>query len=208
MKRQPSSILTLFSAAIVLLVPLSALAQETRTTGVEIGKTVPDFALTDLTGKIHKLSDYRGKVVVLEWTNPNCPFVVRVYRDGIMTGVQKQAKDNGVVWLTINSTNPAHKDYETPEELAKIYSNWKAVYTAFLMDPEGKVGKMYDAKTTPHMYVIGKDGTLLYNGAIDDDPRGDKKEKQNYVRACLNEIAEGKPITTALTKPYGCTVKY
>lgn len=176
-------------------------------TPVEVGKAVPDFSLTDINGKVHKLSDYKGKIVVLEWTNPNCPFVQRVYRE-IMPGIQKEFTQKGIVWLAVNSTNPQHRDFETPESLKKRYTEWKAAFDALLLDPEGTVGRMFDAKTTPHMYVINKDGILVYAGAIDDDPRGSKSEKTNYVRAALESILQGKPVSITSTKPYGCTVKY
>ncbi|CUS77679.1 Peroxiredoxin [Candidatus Kryptonium thompsonii] len=175
---------------------------------VNVGDVVSDFALTDLNGKLVKLSDFKGKVVVLEWTNPNCPFVQRVYREKIMTSVQKEFTQKGVVWIIINSTNPKHRDYREPKELKKIYDEWSATYTAYLMDPDGKVGKMFDAKTTPHMFIINKDGKLVYAGAIDDDPRGEKKEKVNYVKNALDEILSGKPVSVSITKPYGCSVKY
>jgi peroxiredoxin len=191
------------------LVPVAALmAFAAEGPSVEIGKPVPDFTLTDITGKTHKLSDYKGKIVVLEWTNPNCPFVQRVYREGIMTATQKKAAEKGAIWLTINSTHPKHKDFETNDKLAKIYKEWKAQQTAFLTDPEGTVGRMFDAKTTPHMFVIDKDGKLVYAGAIDDDPRGSKTEKVNYVQVALDEIASGKPVSIATTKSYGCSMKY
>ncbi len=191
---------------VVFILALSIFNSEDKK--VEVGNVVPDFNLTDLNGKVVKLSDFKGKIVVLEWTNPNCPFVQRVYREKIMTAVQKEFTQKGVVWLVINSTNPKHRDYREPVELKKIYDEWGAVYTAYLMDPDGKVGKMFDAKTTPHMFVIGKDGKLLYSGAIDDDPRGEKKEKVNYVRNVLNEILSGKQVSISVTKPYGCSVKY
>ncbi len=175
---------------------------------VEVGSIVPDFALNDLNGKVVKLSDFKGKIVVLEWTNPNCPFVQRVYREKIMTDVQREFTQRGVIWLVINSTNPKHRDYREPGELKKIYSEWGAVYTNYLLDPDGKVGKMFDAKTTPHMFIIDKDGKLVYSGAIDDDPRGEKKDKVNYVRNVLNEILNGKSVSVSVTKPYGCSVKY
>lgn len=175
---------------------------------IDIGSVVPDFALTDLNGKVVKLSDFKGKIVVLEWTNPNCPFVQRVYKEKIMTNLQKEYMAKGIVWIIVNSTNPKHRDYREPKELQRIYSEWNSTYTAYLMDSDGKVGKMLDAKTTPHMFIIDKDGKLVYNGAIDDDPRGEKKEKVNYVRNALNEILAGKQITTPITKPYGCSVKY
>lgn len=175
---------------------------------VEVGSVIPDFSLNDLDGNVVKLSDFKGKIVVLEWTNPNCPFVQRVYREKIMTSVQSEFTQKGIVWLIINSTNPKHRDYRESKELKKIYSEWGAVYTAYLVDPDGKVGKMFDAKTTPHMFIIDKDGKLVYNGGIDDDPRGEKKEKINYVRNALNEILNNKPVSIPVTKPYGCSVKY
>ncbi len=193
---------------IALVAVVALMAFTTVPASVEVGKLVPDFTLTDITGKTHKLSDYKGKIVILEWTNPNCPFVERVYREGIMTATQKKAADVGAVWITINSTHPKHQDFETNEELAKIYKEWKAQHTAFLADPEGTVGRMYDAKTTPHMFVIDKEGKLVYNGAIDDDPRGNKKEKVNYVQVALEELTSGKTVRTATTKPYGCSMKY
>lgn len=175
---------------------------------VEVGSVVGDFVLKDLDGKVFKLSDFKGKIIVLEWTNPNCPFVQRVYKEKIMTSVQKEFTQKGVVWVIINSTNPKHRDYREASELKKIYSEWGATYTAYLLDLDGKVGKMFDAKTTPHMFIIDKEGKLVYAGAIDDDPRGEKKEKINYVRNALNELLAGKTISVSVTKPYGCSVKY
>jgi peroxiredoxin len=192
--------------ALILVFALSLFSSGDKK--VEVGSVVPDFALNDLDGKVVKLSDFKGKVVVLEWTNPNCPFVQRVYREKIMPGVQSEFTQKEVVWLIINSTNPKHRDYLEPKELKRIYSEWGAVYTAYLLDPDGKVGKIFDAKTTPHMFIINKDGKLVYNGAIDDDPRGEKREKVNYVRNALNEILKGKPVSLSTTKPYGCSVKY
>lgn len=191
---------------LLLVFALSLLSGEDKK--VEVGNVVPDFSLVDLNGKVVKLSDFKDKIVVLEWSNPNCPFVQRVYKEKIMTTVQKEFTQKGIVWIIINSTNPKHRDYREPKELQKIYSEWGAVYTAYLMDPDGKVGRMFDAKTTPHMFIIDKNGKLVYNGAIDDDPRGEKKEKINYVRNALNEILAGKPVSVSITKPYGCSVKY
>lgn len=174
---------------------------------VEIGKPVPAFSLKDLDGKTRSIADFKGKVVVLEWTNPNCPYVQRVYKSGIMTSVQKKYADK-VVWLTVNSTNADHQEFETPEDLSKTYKEWNAAFATMLLDPDGKVGKMFDAKTTPHMYIIDKEGKLVYAGAIDDDPRGNKSEKTNYVDAALVCVLEGKAVATTSTRSYGCTVKY
>lgn len=193
-----------FSSVLLLTMVVVALAGSPN---VEVGKPVPDFNLTDIHGKMHKLSDYKGKVVVLEWTNPNCPFVERLYRE-IMPAIQKAFVEKGIVWLAVNSTSPKHKDFETAEALAKKYAEWKASFITMLLDPDGKIGKMFDARTTPHMYVIDKEGKLVYAGAIDDDPRGNKSEKTNYVRAALQSHLDEKPITVTTTQPYGCTVKY
>jgi len=177
----------------------------------EIGSPAPDFTLNCLGGNPHSLSDYKGKIIVLEWTNPNCPYVVRVYKtDKIIPDLQRKYKEKGVVWITINSTHPEHKDYLPPEKLKEIYAEWQAAYTHYLMDPEGKVGRLYDAKTTPHIFIINSDGKLVYNGALDDDPRGQKSKDQkiNYVELALEALLNGQEIATPLTKPYGCTVKY
>jgi hypothetical protein len=147
-------------------------------------------------------------LIVLEWTNPGCPFVQRVYTDGIMTSAQKEYVAKGVVWLTINSTSASHRDFLTPEALKEKFGSWKAGFTALLVDSDGKVGKQFDAKTTPHMYIINKDGTLVYNGAIDDDPRGGKEEKTNYVKEALDSLLAGKTVAKSATQSYGCSVKY
>ncbi len=176
--------------------------------GPSIGSPAPDFTLNDTNGKAVKLSDFKGKVVVLEWTNPNCPFVQRHYKNGNLPGLQKAALDKGIVWLAVNSTNAKHKDFETPADLNKTFGDWKAAYTAQLLDTDGKVGKLYDARTTPHMFVIDARGILVYQGAIDDDPRGNKEQVVNYVRSTLDLIEAGKPVSTSTTTPYGCSVKY
>jgi peroxiredoxin len=167
-----------------------------------IGSLTPDFQLNGISGTPYKLSDYRGKIVVLEWTNPGCPVVQRHYRDGLMPALQKECTDKGVVWLTINSTNPNHQNYQTPEALKSIYADWKAAFTALLMDPDGKAGKALGAKTTPHMFVIDKEGKLAYNGAVDDETR------TNYVKLAVDSLLKGEPVATTATKPYGCSVKY
>ena len=174
---------------------------------VEVGKTVPAFSLKGIDGKSYSISDFKGKVVVLEWTNPNCPYVQRVYKSGVMTTVQKKYADK-VVWLTVNSTHPQHQDFETSEELAKAYKEWNATFKTMLLDPDGNVGRMFDAKTTPHMYIIDKEGKLVYAGAIDDDPRGNKTEKTNYVDAALSSVLEGKSVSNTTNRSYGCTIKY
>ncbi len=173
---------------------------------IEVGKAVPDFALKGIDGKEYQLSQFKGNIVVLEWTNPNCPFVQRVYRD-ILPGIQKKYAEK-VVWLTVNSTNPGHTDFESAQDLKKTYEDWHATFATMLLDPDGKVGKMFEAKTTPHIFIIDKDGKLAYDGGLDDDPRGQKQEKTNYVDAALSSLLSGNEITATTTKPYGCSVKY
>ena len=193
--------------AIVAVAAVAIFAAFSVAPEVEVGKAVPAFSLTGIDGKTYSIADLKGEVVVLEWTNPNCPFVQRVYKSGIMTGVQKKYADK-VVWFTVNSTHPEHGDHETAEDLAKTYKEWKGAFATMLLDPDGKVGQMFDAKTTPHMYVIDKEGKLVYAGGIDDDPRGSKTEKTNFVDQALMSLFEGKSVATSVSKPYGCSVKY
>jgi len=197
----------------LLLVWLAALAFSPALLSAQdqapaIGSLAPDFQLNGIGGTLHKLSEYRGKIVVLEWTNPGCPVVQRHYRDGLMPALQKECTDKGVVWLTINSTNPNHQNYQTPEALKYTYADWKAAITALLMDPDGKAGKALGAKTTPHIFVIDKEGKLAYNGAVDDDTRGANESRMNYVKLAVDSLLKGEPVATTTTKPYGCSVKY
>jgi len=151
--------------ALFLLLPFMTVSANP----VSVGEAAPDFSLKDITGKTVKLSDFKGKTVVLEWTNPGCPFVVGHYANGNMPAVQAKYTAKGVVWITINSTNAEHKDAKSPEEFQKVLSEWKSSATANLLDAEGTVGQTYGAKTTPHMFIISSNGTLAYNVAIDDD---------------------------------------
>jgi peroxiredoxin len=177
----------------------------------EIGKPAPDFSVVDSNGKTAKLSDYRGKTVVLEWTNDECPYVVKHYSTGNMQALQKDATAKGVVWLSIISSAPGEQGYVTGEKANKLTKSRGAAPTSVLLDPDGKTGKLYDAKTTPHMYVVDAQGMLVYMGGIDDKATtaaADVKAAKNYVRAALDAIAAGKPVPTAITRPYGCSVKY
>jgi len=175
-----------------------------------IGEKAPDFTLEDTHGNTHNLSDFEGKVVVLEWTNPNCPFVVRHYRDDLMPALQRKYAEKGVVWLVINTTHPEHRDFETNESLNAIFEEWNAAYDAQLVDLDVSVGRAYDARTTPHMYIICGNGMLRYNGAIDDDPRGSNphSERVQYFQNALEQLLHGEEIETPETRPYGCSVKY
>lgn len=177
---------------------------------VEIGKPAPAFTLKNVDGKDVSLSEFKGKIVVLEWTNPGCPFVVGHYKNGNMPKLQKELADKGVAWLAINSTNKNHKDYLTASEFKAQMAEWKANASHYLLDEDGKVGKMFDAKTTPHMFVIDKNGNLAYMGAIDDDrsTNGGKDAKVNYVKKAVEELLAGKEVSEKATKQYGCSVKY
>lgn len=176
-----------------------------------VGQPAPDFTLRDAAGKPVKLSDFRGKHVVLEWTNPGCPYVRKHYNSGNMPATQQDAVAKGVVWLSINSTEKGSYDYLEPAKLVAWKKERKAAPTAVLMDEEGTAGKAYGARTTPHMYIVDPKGTLVYAGGIDSIPSSDPddiKKAVNYVKQGLGEALAGKPISQATTRPYGCSIKY
>lgn len=193
-------------AALLLVIGFSAVSAAPA-----IGQPAPDFAATDSNGKTVKLSDYRGKVVVLEWTNHQCPYVGKHYGSGNMQAVQKDATAQGVVWLTIISSAKGEQGYVEPAAANQLTSNRAASPSAVLIDPTGKIGQAYGAKTTPHMYIIDKSGNLVYMGGIDDKPTSnpaDIPSSKNYVKAALGEMAAGKPVSEPVTRAYGCTIKY
>jgi peroxiredoxin len=176
-----------------------------------VGQPAPEFSAPDLTGKPVTLSDFRGKFVVLEWTNPECPYVRRHYDSGNMPSLQKEVAAKDVVWLAVNSTSPSSGEFKTPEEMKKWLGEKGAAPKATLIDKDGKVGRLYGARTTPHMYVVDPQGKLVYAGAIDDKrwaSTAETKSAKNHVRAALDEALAGKPVTVAATSPYGCSVKY
>jgi peroxiredoxin len=178
---------------------------------VKIGDTAPAISSSDTRGHTVKLEDYAGKVVVLEWTNPGCPFVKKHYGSGNMQEVQKKYTGQGVIWLTICSSAPGKQGHHSAEEWNERIAKEGIACTALLLDPEGAIGRAYGAVTTPHLFVIGKDGRVAYAGAIDDKPTtdaGDIPGSRNYVAAAMDEVLAGKPVTDPLTKPYGCSVKY
>jgi peroxiredoxin len=194
----------LIALAVISALPAAALANAV------VGQAAPAFAATDLSGRPLSLADYKGRLVVLEWHNPGCPFVQKHYNSGNMQSLQKKY-GNEVVWLAVNSTSTGAPDYLPPEQLAALMKGFHAAPAAYLMDASGKVGRAYGARTTPHMYIIDRDGRLLYNGAIDDKRSTsveDVKGAKNYVVAALEEIKAGKPVSTPATAPYGCSVKY
>lgn len=175
------------------------------------GQVAPDFSLTGTDGKPAKLSDHKGKWVVLEWVNPGCPYVQKHYDSKNMQGLQREFGGKDVVWLAVNSTKPAHQDYLKPAALQGWMKEKGGTPRATLMDEDGKVGRAYDARTTPHMYIVNPEGKFVYVGAIDDKRSAnpeDVKTAKNFVRVALNEALAGKPVSTASTTPYGCTVKY
>lgn len=179
--------------------------------GPVVGQPAPDFSGTDTMGTTHKLSDFKGKTVVLEWTNPECPYVVKHYHGGNMQKFQKAATDEGVVWLRVISSAPGKQGHSTPDAANTYAKTNNVAATATLLDETGTIGKMYDAKTTPHMFIVNAEGTLVYAGAIDDKPSTDEADNasaSNYVSAALANIKAGEAVATPETKPYGCSVKY
>ena len=197
---------TLLSAAALL-----ALGAHLPARAARVGQPAPDFSLPDTGGKAVRLADFRGRFVVLEWTNPGCPFVRKHYESGNMGATQKLARDQGVAWLAINSTETASGDYLEPPRLADWLKQHQGVPSAVLMDPEGTTGRAYDATTTPHLYIVDPQGMLVYAGGIDSIASArvsDIEKATNHVKAALADIAAKRPIAQAVTKPYGCTIKY
>jgi peroxiredoxin len=179
--------------------------------GAAVGQAAPDFTLKDLDGKPVKLSDHKGKLVVLEWFNPDCPFVKAAHTKGSLVATAKKHTDKGVVWLAVNSGAPGKQGAgaERNREAKKGFN----LAHPILLDEDGKVGKAYGASNTPHLFVIDKQGRLVYRGAIDNSPDGEGGSPQggrliNYVDAALEDVAAGRPVKTPETKPYGCSVKY
>jgi peroxiredoxin len=180
---------------------------------VKIGQPAPDFSAIDaLSGKTVQLSELKGKLVVLEWTNPQCPFVKKFYSVGAMQKLQDNATHKNVVWISINSSAEGKEGhFANDKDAADAVSAKSAHPTHYLRDSNGKIGKLYGAKTTPHMFVIAKDGTLAYMGAIDDTPTADPADiatAKNYVTRALSALTQGKPVTATSSQPYGCFVKY
>ncbi len=175
------------------------------------GELAPDFKGSDSNGKNETLAQYRGKFVVLEWTNQGCPYTLKHYESGNMEALQKQWTAKGVVWLSVISSAPGQQGYQTAAEENGYLKRMKAAPTAVILDPNGTIGRLYAAKTTPHMFVIDPQGKLVYEGAIDDQPTPEPssiKGAHNYVSAALEEAMAGKPVATPVTRAYGCSVKY
>jgi hypothetical protein len=175
------------------------------------GSAAPEFKGVDSNGVAHSLSDYRGKYVVLEWANRGCPYEQKHYLSGNMESLQRQWTGKGVVWLSIISSAPGQQGYVTPAEENDYLRTMKASPTAALLDPTGAIGHLYDARTTPHIFVIDPAGKLIYQGAIDNQPTPNPSSlngADNYLNDALNAAMAGRPVAVAVTKPYGCSVKY
>jgi peroxiredoxin len=198
------------AAATALVLAMTSLAA-TANADAEIGKPAPPFTLMGSDGQQHSLTSEKGKIVVLEWLNHGCPYVRAHYSTGNMQALQKELTAKGVVWLSIISSAPGKQGYVTPEQAAADAKETGSHATAILLDPTGKVGHRYGAKTTPHMFVIDASGKLVYKGAIDDHPTFSTDgltDAKNYVRQAVGEVMAGKPVSVAVTNSYGCSIKY
>ena len=192
-------------------VALAVLAFSTAALAAKVGETAPNFTAVDSNGQSHTLSAYRGKFVVLEWHNNGCPYTQKHYNSGNMERLQKEWTQKGVIWLTVISSAPGTQGYVTAAEENDYMRRMNAAPTAALLDPTGALGHLYDAKTTPHMFIINPSGVLIYDGAIDDKPTHDAADiptSTNYVSVALSEAMAGKPVSTPTSRPYGCSVKY
>ena len=196
----------LLSFLLLFFVSLTVQAADAK-----VGEAAPGFTLVDSNGEEHSLADFEGKYVVLEWINYDCPFVVKHYDSGNMQSLQKKYTEKDVVWLAVCSSAPGKQGYFDNEEINKRSSDHNAAFTAYLVDADGKVGKSYGAKTTPHMYVINPEGTLIYAGGIDNIASADQDdiaEATNFVSAALDAAMNGDEVLVKVAKPYGCSVKY
>jgi peroxiredoxin len=178
---------------------------------LSVGTAAPDFRANDANGRPVSLSDFRGRTVVLEWSNPECPTVKKHYESGNMQSTQAAAAAAGAVWLTINSSAQGKQGYMTPDQARAFTGSQQSRRAAYLLDPDGAVGRRYGATATPHMFIVNANGILVYNGAIDDKPTQDQADipgARNHVLAALNELRAGRPVSVPTSRPYGCSVKY
>ncbi|HEX9046398.1 MAG TPA: redoxin family protein [Verrucomicrobiae bacterium] len=193
-----------------LIVSLAALTVAASAWAVEIGKPAPDFSGADINGKTVKLSDFKGKIVVLESYNSDCPFCHNQYATGATQDLQKELAAKGVVWLMVNSVNPRNSSHRTPAQAQKEWNDLKLNATAWIDDSSGDIGHLYGMKTTPDCFVIDTAGKVVYSGAMDNkpDPVHDPRAARNYVKEAVNDLLAGKPVEVPQTKPYGCAVHY
>jgi peroxiredoxin len=200
-----------YAICLSTLLTLVVSAQTETPQSATVGQPAPNFNLVGADGKKHSLAHYKGKYIVLEWTNPGCPFVRKFYDGGDMQHLQKTETAKGVIWIRINSSAPGKEGHQTPEAVTRYEKTNHVASTLTLLDPEGTVGHIYGARNTPQMFVIDPKGVLIYAGGIDDKPSADAADiatAKNYVTAALDEAMAGKPVTTPTAKPYGCSVKY
>lgn len=193
------------------LLTLGVVSLLTLVHAATVGSPAPGFTALDSNNKPQSLADYKGKFVVLEWHNQGCPYTKKHYESGNMQRLQKEWTSKGVVWLTIISSAPGTQGFVTPTQENEYVAKMNAAPTAVLMDPAGTLGRLYAAKTTPHMFIVDPSGTLIYNGAIDDHPTSDASDiprSKNYVSVALSQAMGGKPVSEPATRPYGCSVKY
>jgi peroxiredoxin len=175
----------------------------------EVGKPAPDFSATDINGKPVKLSELRGKTVVLEWTNDECPYVVKHYGSGNMQALQRDATKDGVVWISLISSAKGEQGHVSPAQATELTKSRNAAPSTLVLDESGKIGRAYEARTTPHMFVINPEGRLVFMGGIDDKPTARTSAgAKNYVRAALDAVKAGQPVGTPVARPYGCSIKY
>lgn len=212
--RLSSGILSWLTCVLVLAVAVglaAAAGPSAAMAAPTVGAPAPAFSATDSNGNDHALADYRGRVVVLEWTNHDCPYVGKHYGAGNMQALQKRATADGIVWLSVISSAPGTQGHVSGAEANGLTESRGAAPTAILLDPDGTIGRAYDARTTPHMYVVDADGTLVYMGGIDDRPttrQADIAGATSYVTAALSDLAAGRDVQVPTSRPYGCSIKY
>ena len=201
----------MFDALFRSLIMVLLLSAGSVHAALKVGAPAPDFSGTDTQGETQQLSAYRGKLVVLEWTNHDCPYVGKHYRSGNMQAQQREAADLGVVWLSMISSAPGKQGHVSPAQADELTRSRHAAPHAVILDPDGTIGRSYGAKTTPHMFIVDPEGKLAYMGGIDSIPSADAADipkATQYVRVALDELLAGKPVSTPVTRPYGCSVKY
>lgn len=198
-------VMALVAAFVIGTAAMPAMAAAT------VGEKAPDFSVTDDTGAARNLSDFKGKIVVLEWTNPECPFVGKHYKSGNMQKLQKEAVERGVIWLRVNSSAPGKQGYMKVGQAIRKADENNVEATATLLDPDGTIGKAYGAKTTPQMFIVDKEGIVAYNGGMDSISSvevADVAKADKYFEKALDDVEDGRAVVNATTKPYGCSVKY
>jgi peroxiredoxin len=203
--------ITILSVLLIALIALINMTKETDRTGAVVGERAPDFSVVDAYGNTHSLSDFEGKYVILEWLNHDCPFVRKHYDGNNMQQLQKKYREKGVVWLSVISSAPGKQGYLEPEAAQKITKEKNASPTAVLLDVDGTMGRAYDARVTPHMYIINPQGVLKFNGAIDNRPTprpSDLEGAHNFVVAAMTSLMNGGSVEVATNTPYGCAVRY